>query len=228
MRHLIILLVLLGFSISSQAQNTPNPCLTINDYTIVVIGSSTAAGAGANPSSMAWVNRYRDFLDSINPGNDVINLALGGYNTYRLMPSNFVPPINRPVPDTARNITKAISLNPDAIIVNLPSNDAGAFFCWLFPNILLTIYPWGMLMVVLRPLGPKLTMASYNFYGEDRPELAEWAAQIKQTGAEDERALESMQEGVGSRLYNRGRYVPEEEAGLHHFHRLLLDFLKKE
>ena len=104
----------------------------------------------------------------------------------------------------------------------------GAFFCWLFPNILLTIYPWGMLMVVLRPLGPKLTMASYNFYGEDRPELAEWAAQIKQTGAEDERALESMQEGVGSRLYNRGRYVPEEEAGLHHFHRLLLDFLKKE
>ena len=128
MRHLIILLVLLGFSISSQAQNTPNPCLTINDYTIVVIGSSTAAGAGANPSSMAWVNRYRDFLDSINPGNDVINLALGGYNTYRLMPSNFVPPINRPVPDTARNITKAISLNPDAIIVNLPSNDAAAGF----------------------------------------------------------------------------------------------------
>jgi hypothetical protein len=29
----------------------------------------------------------------------------------------------RPAPDTARNITKALSLNPDAIIVNLPSND---------------------------------------------------------------------------------------------------------
>jgi hypothetical protein len=37
-----------------------------------------------------------------------------------------VPPAGRPDPDTARNITKALSLDPDAIIINLPSNDAGS------------------------------------------------------------------------------------------------------
>jgi hypothetical protein len=35
-----------------------------------------------------------------------------------------VPPANRPSPDTARNITKALSHNPDLVIINLPSNDA--------------------------------------------------------------------------------------------------------
>jgi lysophospholipase L1-like esterase len=89
----------------------------------VVLGSSTAAGTGPSTKDSAWVWRYRTFLENINPANEVINLAVGGYVTYRLMPDNYQSPAGRPAPDTARNITKALSLNPDAIIVNLPSND---------------------------------------------------------------------------------------------------------
>lgn len=121
-RLLVALLTLL--SISSFSQVTRNGC-TSQPVTIVVLGSSTAAGAGASPSDSAWVNRYRAGLQQINPSNQVINLGVGGFTTYRIMPDNFVTPTNRPAVDTTKNITMALSLNPDAIIVNLPSNDRG-------------------------------------------------------------------------------------------------------
>ncbi|MEM7036059.1 MAG: GDSL-type esterase/lipase family protein [Bacteroidota bacterium] len=103
-----------------QAQS---PCLQDTAFHIVVLGSSTAAGAGSSTADSAWVNRYRNHLQAINPANQVTNRAQGGFVTYRLMPTGFTPPSNRPDPDTTRNITYAIGLNPDAIIVNLPSND---------------------------------------------------------------------------------------------------------
>lgn len=109
-------------STASFAQVTLNGC-THQPVTIVVLGSSTAAGAGASTGDSAWVNRYRHGLQQINPSNQVINLGVGGYTTYRIMPDNFVTPANRPAVDTLHNLTHALSLNPDAIIVNLPSND---------------------------------------------------------------------------------------------------------
>ena len=99
-------------------------CSTANPVKIVVIGSSTAAGFKVKESE-SWVGRYRAYLTSLNPGNEVVNLAKGGYNTYYLMPDGFSKP-NREAPDPERNITKAVSLKPDGIIINLPSNDAAS------------------------------------------------------------------------------------------------------
>lgn len=106
-----------------QAQS---PCTRDTSFHIVVLGSSTAAGSGANPSDSAWVNRYRSHLQALNPAYQVTNRAQGGYTTYQLMPSGFQPPANRPSPNATRNITYAISLAPDAIIINLPSNDVSS------------------------------------------------------------------------------------------------------
>lgn len=117
------LFILLTLSLNGFTQVNPNPCLYFDAYRIVILGSSTAAGAGANPRDSAWVNRYRSYLQNINPNNEVINLGVGGFVTYRIMPTGFVPPANRPLPDTTKNISAALALNPDAIIVNLPSND---------------------------------------------------------------------------------------------------------
>lgn len=105
-----------------------NPCVANSAFHIVVLGSSTAAGAGASTPDSAWVNRYRNFLQSINPAYQVTNRAVGGFTTYRIMPTGFTPPMGRPDPDTTHNITYAIGLNPDAIIVNLPSNDVSQGF----------------------------------------------------------------------------------------------------
>jgi len=97
-------------------------CLQNQDMHIVVLGSSTAAGAGSS-GGKSWVNLFRNYMQQINPANQVTNLANGGYNTYKLMPTTFIPPATRPLPDSNKNITRALSLQPDAIIVNLPSND---------------------------------------------------------------------------------------------------------
>jgi len=91
---------------------------------VVVLGSSTAEGTGPSNRNNAWVNRYRVFLQNLDPKYAVTNLARGGYTTYQIMPDGNVPPAGRPLPDRERNITKALSLKPTAIIINLPSNDA--------------------------------------------------------------------------------------------------------
>ncbi len=92
--------------------------------TIVVIGSSTAAGTGPKDFKNAWVNRYRRKLQELNGYNQVINLAVGGYTTYQLLPTEAEVPTDRPQPDPLHNVTKALSLSPDAVLINLPSNDA--------------------------------------------------------------------------------------------------------
>ena len=94
---------------------------------IVVLGSSTAAGTGANPIDSAWVNRlqahFRKNITAGNPDTLVTNLAAGGYTTYHVLPTGTVNPNGMPPVDPARNITHALSLNPDLILINLPSND---------------------------------------------------------------------------------------------------------
>ncbi|MDT3402337.1 SGNH/GDSL hydrolase family protein [Mucilaginibacter terrae] len=98
----------------ANARNTPG--------VIVIIGASTAAGSGATPIDSSWVNRLR----SETAGNPVplkyINLAKGGYTSYEGMPTGFVKS-GRPAPDTARNITKALSYHPSLVMITFPSND---------------------------------------------------------------------------------------------------------
>ncbi len=91
-------------------------------YTIVVVGSSTAAGYGIKPIDSCWVNR---FAQSLGPEVAVRNISKNGYSTYEVMPTG-THKEGRPAPDDERNITKAISFHPDAIIINLPTNDAAA------------------------------------------------------------------------------------------------------
>ena len=120
MRNVLSILcsLLLGLSCYSQEDNP--------SITIVVIGSSTAAGYGPSTKDSAWVWRMRRYVRERNRESDVVNLARGGYTTYKLMPSNFIAPPRRPQPDTVRNITHALSFHPDGIIINLPSNDVSS------------------------------------------------------------------------------------------------------
>ncbi len=95
---------------------------------VVVLGSSTAEGANASPISLSWVNQYTAWLANAVPGSDVVNLGIGGFTTFSIMPTGNVPPApwNTPsyLPATGNNITAALALDPDLIIINLPTNDA--------------------------------------------------------------------------------------------------------
>lgn len=107
-----------------QSQVFDNACLKNTKVKIVVLGSSTAAGSGPSHPDSTWVNRYRKYLKTLNDSNEVINLAIGGTTTYHILPDWFNPPIGRPLPNPNNNISEALRLNADAVIVNMPSNDA--------------------------------------------------------------------------------------------------------
>ena len=121
-RFLLVLAFLFGMN-SLFSQVTHNPCISGASFKVVVLGSSTAAGTGPSHPDSTWVNKYRATLQLINPQNEVINLAVGGFSTYKIMPNSFVTPSNRPSVDTLKNITKALSVHADYIVEKQPSND---------------------------------------------------------------------------------------------------------
>jgi len=124
-----ILLVFTLFVVANLSAQTPiTPCAQFSDIHVVVLGSSTAAGTGPSSIDSAWVNRYTVYLQGLNPQNQVTNLGVGGTTTYHIMPDWFVPPAGRPLPTPNNNVTQAVSLGADAIIVNMPSNDAANNF----------------------------------------------------------------------------------------------------
>jgi lysophospholipase L1-like esterase len=94
-------------------------------FHIVVLGSSTAYGDGASPGK-SWVALYTDYLKNINPNYIVDNLAVPGTTTYIMQADNYIPPQGRPLPMKGHNITTAIQLKADAIIINFPTNDAAS------------------------------------------------------------------------------------------------------
>lgn len=129
MKQLIILSLLFSLStLTIRAQAIINPCAQVNAIHVVVIGSSTAAGSGPSSPDSAWVNRYRSYLQNINPQNQVTNLAIGGTTTYHVMPSWYVAPSGKPATNISNNVTAALNLGADAIILNMPSNDAANGF----------------------------------------------------------------------------------------------------
>ena len=125
-----VVLCLLMFSCSKEGVTTSPDDHTSTERTIVdsgriivILGSSTAYGTGAVPIDSSWVNLLNYQFKEDRKNVTIHNLALGGYTTYHIMPSNVPAPGGRPGADLSRNLDKALSFKPDLIIINLPSND---------------------------------------------------------------------------------------------------------
>ena len=123
---------------------------------------------------------------------------------------------------------------PGEMVFDLPADhpDSGkrvaAFYFWLFPNLMLNFYPWGLSLNLVSPLGPARSRVSFISYV--------WNESLREKGVggdlhkvemEDEEVVESVQRGVSSRLYDRGRYSPRREVGTHHFHHLLARYMNE-
>ncbi|CAG1007755.1 choline monooxygenase [Phycisphaerales bacterium] len=101
-----------------------------------------------------------------------------------------------------------------------------AYYWWVFPNLMLNFYPWGLSVNVVKPLGVDSTRVSFLSYVLDASKLDAGAgAGLDRVEREDESVVEAVQQGMRSRLYDRGRYSPTREQGVHHFHRLLASAL---
>jgi choline monooxygenase len=102
-----------------------------------------------------------------------------------------------------------------------------ALYFFVFPNLMLNFYPWGLSINLVRPLRADLTRVSYLTFVADAELLARGAgADLHRVELEDQTVVESVQRGIRSRFYDRGRYSPARERGTHHFHRLIAEFMK--
>ncbi|MBL4653107.1 MAG: aromatic ring-hydroxylating dioxygenase subunit alpha [Flavobacteriales bacterium] len=102
----------------------------------------------------------------------------------------------------------------------------GAYYYWIFPNIMLNFYPWGLSINIVNPLEKELTKVKFLTYVWDESKFDKGAGSgLDKVEREDEEIVERVQLGVKSRLYKKGRYSPTMEKGTHHFHRLIADFL---
>jgi choline monooxygenase len=101
-----------------------------------------------------------------------------------------------------------------------------AYYLWLWPNLMMNVYPWGFSVNVVKPLAVDRTRVSFLTWVSDPAKLDRGAgAGLHDVELEDEAVVESVMKGTTSRLYGRGRYSPAREAGIHRFHQLLAEAL---
>ena len=102
-----------------------------------------------------------------------------------------------------------------------------AYYWWVFPNLMLNFYPWGLSLNLVQPEAINRTRVAFRSYVWDESKLDTGAgAALHQVEMEDEAIVEAVQRGTRSRLYGGGRYSPTREQGTHHFHRLLCEFIR--
>jgi choline monooxygenase len=97
-----------------------------------------------------------------------------------------------------------------------------ALYYWIFPNTMLNVYPDNLSTNIIVPLGPEKTLTIFEWFGYGdagvAKETIDFSDEIQQ---EDIRICESVQRGLRSRFYDRGRFSVKRENGVHHFHGLL-------
>jgi choline monooxygenase len=101
-----------------------------------------------------------------------------------------------------------------------------AMFFWIYPNLMLNVYPDNFSTNLIVPLSHDRTLTLFEWYFRD-PENPATRRLVDETVAfsdeiqrEDIAICEAVQRGLKSRTYDRGRYSVRRENGVHHFHRL--------
>jgi len=117
-------------------------------------------------------------------------------------------------------------------VFDLPENhpdfgkNIAAYYYWVFPNMMFNFYPWGVSINLVQPINMNKTKVSFVSYVYDEAKLDKGAGSgLDKVELEDEEVVEGVHKGVQSQFYKAGRFSPTREKGVHHFHRLLAQFL---
>jgi choline monooxygenase len=148
-----------------------------------------------------------------------IDYALYRIDTYRYYSQQFAPIRAMKTDDAAERFYA-----PD-------SGPQQAAYFWIFPNLMINIYPDNISTNLIVPLGhdKTLTIFEWFFHGAQNSKVQEriqraiaFSDEVQQ---EDIGLCENVQRGLRSSTYDRGRYSVKRENGVHHFHMLLGEFL---
>ncbi|MSQ01765.1 MAG: aromatic ring-hydroxylating dioxygenase subunit alpha [Myxococcales bacterium] len=114
----------------------------------------------------------------------------------------------------------------DGPTLRAPEGPIAAVWVGLFCTTMLNHYPWGLSVNIVEPLGPGRTRIRYRRWVRDAALLEKGAGgALVQVEAEDGAIVARVQRGVRSRLARPGRYAPNWEDGLGHFHQRLAELL---
>ncbi len=108
-----------------------------------------------------------------------------------------------------------------------------ALYFWLFPNLMLNIYPDNVSTNLIVPISQDKTLTIFEWFFHDAAsakaqERVKKAVQFSdEVQQEDIGLCESVQRGLRSATYDHGRYSVRRENGVHHFHMLLREFLER-
>ena len=106
--------------------------------------------------------------------------------------------------------------------------NVSAYYFWIFPNMMFNFYPWGLSINIVSPLSPEKTKVVFYSYIYDESKLDQGAAgDLDKVEREDEFVVESVFKGIRSKHYHAGRFSPTMEKGVHHFHRLISEFMNR-
>ena len=100
--------------------------------------------------------------------------------------------------------------------------DIYAYYWFIYPNLMLNFYHWGISVNWVLPRGTNETEVRFLTY--KRKDVADadfYNTALDLTEAEDEAVVERVQQGLESVAYHRGRFSPDREQGVHAFHRYL-------
>ncbi len=108
-----------------------------------------------------------------------------------------------------------------------------ALYFWIFPNLMLNIYPDNLSTNLIVPLSHDKTLTIFEWFFHEansekvRERIQRAVAFSDEVQQEDIELCRSVQRGLNSSTYDRGRYSVKRENGVHHFHLLLSEFLSK-
>ena len=106
-----------------------------------------------------------------------------------------------------------------------------AAYFWIFPNLMLNIYPDNVSTNLIVPISHDKTLTIFEWFFDDvadsavRDRIQRAVAFSDVVQQEDIGLCENVQRGLRSATYDRGRYSVKRENGVNHFHMLLGEFL---
>jgi len=108
--------------------------------------------------------------------------------------------------------------------------NVAAYYYWIFPNMMLNFYSWGMQLNFIMPVTPKLTKVHFIYYLKNQQDLRfKDGDQLgDKTEREDEFVVEGVQQGLESKLYTHGRFSPTREKGVHYFQKRIAHYMNAE
>lgn len=111
--------------------------------------------------------------------------------------------------------------------------ESDALYYWVFPNVMLNVYLDNTSINIILPVGHDQTLTIFEWYFQQPGTGAGWESMQQIIAFSDEIQhediflCETVQKGLQSRAYDRGRFSALRENGVHHFQSLVHEFLTR-